>query len=846
MNFTFLSLISSAMLTNSPAFVGDHYSLVHCHFQKFFPLIFYNNRYGLNVKDTTFSKGINGIVIIDGKIIDGQHYTYSEIFQSESATFDSGNHQDVKDIKNISITFNGCLFLQVGKFENCNPFRINKVDFSVYVTRTTFAYCRSTSGVMVLDQCRCVTITHVCSFNSAGFGEKSFIYANCHKTDFFIFLFSTIVTDDKLEGNGFANVYCQFGDQYVRCLNMTNFKISGNAFQFVNSQCFSFGMTNIMNCKSRAFEIAGNSADNSYSMEKVNILTDTSNQLFRIQSERTITCTVYDSVLINKGGAMFNKDGNVFLTINGCFYHVTSTENTNIIDSTSIVYDTSYIRAYQMFINDTYCQGKQYVSDDELIKGCNAGDCVNKYDKCERTIGFPDGVVPYPTFIDTQLQTGFFTPSSTFKPTDIFTPSNKFTSSSSFSPSRKFTPSSTFTPSKQFTDSKSFTSSNKFSYSQDFTLSTMFSKSGMFTESTQFSSSFYFTNSGKFSETDYFSETTRFTNSGLFTKSVDFSNSDPFTNSADFNSTGTFTLSKNFTKSNVFSETSDFTYSSFFTVSDNFTYSSFFSKSSFFSFSTVFTETTSFTDSTKFTLSSLFSKSNEFSNSHTFTPSNDFDASATFTPSKCFTQSSYFSSSFHFTYSKYFSESNKFSYSTAFTKSFDFTNTGKFTKSSDFTRSSGFTKSNNFGATNTFTATDTYTPSYYFTKSDIFTKSSIFTESDKFGATKPFTPSNCFSETADFSPSITFKNKVEIIIAIESKGKNKSAIIGGAVAALVAAVGIIIAIAAFFILRNRKYEQNSDMFEELNPIDDPSSSITISNVLHGFATEDDPFEDDFE
>lgn len=88
------------------------------------------------------------------------------------------------------------------------------------------------------------------------------------------------------------------------------------------------------------------------------------------------------------------------------------------------------------------------------------------------------------------------------------------------------------------------------------------------------------------------------------------------------------------------------------------------------------------------------------------------------------------------------------------------------------------------------------------------------------------------------------QNKVVISIN-ESKSNNKAAIIGGAVAAAVFAVGLVVAIIAFIINRNRRLEQDSDIFLDLNPIEDKGSSITYNNVLHGFVMDDDPFEDDF-
>ena len=71
-------------------------------------------------------------------------------------------------------------------------------------------------------------------------------------------------------------------------------------------------------------------------------------------------------------------------------------------------------------------------------------------------------------------------------------------------------------------------------------------------------------------------------------------------------------------------------------------------------------------------------------------------------------------------------------------------------------------------------------------------------------------------------------------------------IIGGVIAAVVSAVALAAVIAAFIINRHRKLEQRSDMFEELNPIDNDTSSITYNNVLRNLDMSDDPFEDDFD
>ena len=909
MNITILSLVSSSILSHSPVFIKNQYSLKQCHFQNFLSLLFYNPN-NLDVRDTSFYKGQGGIILIGDSVKNDPHWTYSGDFNSSINSKNEGFSN-----KRISVTFYSCSFITI----NSNPIYISPdkidnafVNISVYITRSTFAYCNSGNGVLYLENCRCITITHTCSLNSKGENTQAFLFAVCNPEDFLIFLYNSIITDNTYScpDKEYKNIFSKSGNNYFRCINMTNFPCRGWGLQFDDSQCFSFGMSNLINCNCRTLEISGKNDNNqSYVIEMINIKTNNYNELIKLDSDTGFTCTVYDSVLLNEGGVIFRRDSNrdkCFLVLSHCRYKGIPDNQNNIglglfeakDESTEESSFDVGLNSFQLFINDSYCPGVKYISDDQIVKGCNVEDCVNGHGDCQKTVGFPSGVVSYETFIDTRLQTAFFTPTNSFSPSQVFSsskifshskeftssqnfsPSNFFSRSKSFSPShafsssshfsastkfsssayfsssRHFTGSHSFSSSKSFTGTKLFSSSQKFSESTKFTssghftFSSDFTKSDRFTNTKQFSSSFYFTNSGEFSGTGAFSETIDFTKSELFTKSADFTPSHNFTASHFFNATETFTPSNVFSLSGQFSDSFDFSESAFFSLSRYFSYSSFFSETQNFSYSEYFSGSQNFSVSSLFTFSNEFSNSGGFSSSKKFTPSNDFNATHTFSPSNPFTASSPFNESSHFTCSSHFTGSNHFSGTTAFTDSLHFTFSKWFTKSSEFSKTKEFTPSNHFDATHKFTASSKFTHSSFFTDSGVFTasnaftKSAVFLSSGKFTSSSPFSQTQIFTFSDGFTPSKTIKDKV-VIVVNQEKGRNKAALIGGIVAAVVSALAIGIAIIAFIIIRHRRHEVSSDMFEELNTIDNTSSTITYNNVLHGLDMEDDPFEDDF-
>lgn len=115
-------------------------------------------------------------------------------------------------------------------------------------------------------------------------------------------------------------------------------------------------------------------------------------------------------------------------------------EALKLIDCTKVNYDTYYLTLYPHYTYDAFCVGpkmEQTLSE----KGCDAGNCIDT--ECGKTIGFPEGVIPYTT-ININSKTPSFTATPKFSKSSIFSESSKFSKSLEFEPSKKFSASSVF------------------------------------------------------------------------------------------------------------------------------------------------------------------------------------------------------------------------------------------------------------------------------------------------------------------------------------------------------------------------------------------------------------------
>lgn len=58
----------------------------------------------------------------------------------------------------------------------CNPLKITNDKLSVYITNTLFNQCKSLNGVIFLESCHCLTMTHTCSFKSHCKSNRCFLF----------------------------------------------------------------------------------------------------------------------------------------------------------------------------------------------------------------------------------------------------------------------------------------------------------------------------------------------------------------------------------------------------------------------------------------------------------------------------------------------------------------------------------------------------------------------------------------------------------------------------------------------------------------------------------------------
>ncbi|KAK8871357.1 hypothetical protein M9Y10_007079 [Tritrichomonas musculus] len=617
MNLTILAFISPALLSHSSIFVCNHLSVIDSKFNKFFPTLFYNQQ-SLFLKNSQFTHGLSGVILKTSN--NDQKTFYDEVFDSKS--YKEGFKDVLLNIQyNRSITIMGCSFIKISASDGIeySTIQINGKYVSLYMTDNIFNSCKSNQGVIRLEMTRCISMSHTCSFQSECQSKSAFLNCHCEPDDFFINIYNTIVDSKKSSTQqSIFNSFCNSGNQYYRCNNMTGVPFGG--YQFDAPRCMSFAMITVMNCDESCFFFSGYQGEcdkfTSKTIKMVNFFAN--NNVIRISSTCVQTITVQDSVLLSKGESnniVHRDQQNCGITIELQNCIITSQQVESYISITgcsTVSYDTKYLTIYPHFTNGDLCRGTHIPN--ENAHGCNAGNCFDG-DTCNNTIGFPDGVPTYTTFIHTDIQTASFTPTNKFSRSNPFSQSFPFTYSGGFSDSTEFSKSNYFSNSDKFTKSFTFSESNKFSKTDDFTQSTAFSGSSIFTQSNHFSNSPSFSKSGKFSATSQFTETSAFSRTADFTKSSKFSASlkftetNPLKRTSKFTSSGQFTRSNTFTKSCQFTESDKFTKSGLFTPSDHFTRSDEFTKSDLFTPSDHFTRSDKFTESHKFSSSEKFSHS---------------------------------------------------------------------------------------------------------------------------------------------------------------------------------------------------------------------------------------------
>lgn len=481
MNFTTLNLIYPLLLSYSPAFVNNNWAIVNSEFNKFTPLLFYNQQ-NIFLKGSKFKNGLNGIIL--NKNENTEKYFYNTTFDETNFTNLFSN--EIKNVENSSISIIDCSFIDMYNLET-NSILVKNHNVSLYMSDNIFYNCKSKDGVIRLEECRCVTVTHTCSLKSASKSNYYFYYYDCDKEDFSIFLYSTIVDSVSIEEGQKRDIFdffCKNGNQYSRCNNFTS---SSNGIQYEAPLCFSFAMNTVVDCEYSCFAFSGRYSScrlfTPKEIQMVNFVStgnsnDKNSVAIRLSSSCSQTITISNSVLQahNKIYTYDNDNDKITLKLEHCF--VTNDNNNDqfveFIGCQTIGYDQSQITLYPHYTRGEICKGNPF-KDETTKHGCNIGNCIDN--KCNYTIGFPSGVPQYKTFIHTDLQSASFTPSHSFTQSSQFSKSTEFSSSKAFTQSKIFTDSDDFDRTSRFTKSNTFSESDSFTKSETFSMSLQFSYS---------------------------------------------------------------------------------------------------------------------------------------------------------------------------------------------------------------------------------------------------------------------------------------------------------------------------------------------------------------------------------
>ena len=209
MNISVLSLVASSLFAHSPLFAGNQLTFENGHFGKVSSTIFYNQK-NLFLKDSTFTQ-IFGTIIHNSNENDHQTIEGEEYAGINPINIDGNSAPQ-------SITIKQCTFNAIKNDNNDNPFTIINKKISLYITDSLFNNCESNNGIIYLE-CRCLTMTHTCSFGSQCNYRHCFLYYLCKQDDFSIILYNSIC-ESKIQTNDKSvtvNIYFSYGDQYLKC-----------------------------------------------------------------------------------------------------------------------------------------------------------------------------------------------------------------------------------------------------------------------------------------------------------------------------------------------------------------------------------------------------------------------------------------------------------------------------------------------------------------------------------------------------------------------------------------------------------------------------------------------------
>lgn len=427
MNLTILALTCSHFYYHSPAFVNNDLVLINSHLKQFSSTLFFNQQ-SLLLKNTEFSKGLGGIVYneYDGSMNNENHL--NETFDGKPITIDS-------ELKR-SISIIGCKFLNI---QDKNTIFVDRDSISIYITSSIFISCRAVqNGVVLLQRARCLTMTHVCTYDCGCHTESGFLNYDCRDIDFSYCLYNTFTKSTTGDYENSFNIFVRSGSQFYRCNNLTETTKGG--FHFNAPECFSFSMTTVK-CNGSCFQLSGYASDKKVldkTIDMVNFLTN-NEYLLKLSGESPFKLTIINSVLLSShnDAKLFRKETyfKIAIEIKNCIVldkYKNDDGFLSFTDCTNVAYDITYLMIMPHYTYDNVCVG-QNVEKSLSAHDCNAGNCIDSL--CNRTISFPDDVVPYTTIPHFDLQTDIFTPSAKFSKSDEFSKTSEFSDSLKFSKS---------------------------------------------------------------------------------------------------------------------------------------------------------------------------------------------------------------------------------------------------------------------------------------------------------------------------------------------------------------------------------------------------------------------------
>ena len=242
-NISILSFYSSSLfLINSPIFIDNHFSIINSNFHKYSATLFYNQKF-LEVEKTRFDRCLGGIIINEE-----EPYIHQTI---QNEQFSTTLPIDLNQKRSISII--NCQFSNI---EGKDAIRIQNSQISLYITSTTFISCTAADCVIFLQNTRCFTMTHVCTYQSGSKNQAGILRYDIYGNDFLLCLYNTFVNSLVGQDGGRSIIHATNGNQYYRCNNLTGSEYRGYHFNLPN--CFSFGLSTTMKCNGECFQFSMN------------------------------------------------------------------------------------------------------------------------------------------------------------------------------------------------------------------------------------------------------------------------------------------------------------------------------------------------------------------------------------------------------------------------------------------------------------------------------------------------------------------------------------------------------------------------------------------------------------